>query len=169
MTTKNRQRFVRQRGYTLTEVLLASSVSVTVVAITMGLYIGVFKSWRGMEQRMQADREVNIALSRMVYGMGDRRGLRSASTVNIGTNSPSGGWTLTYGVALEVPQTNTIAYSPTSRTLLFNPGAQMLGTNISLAQITLQANSLLVTLRVDRVEGSLRTTRQVGSRIAWRN
>jgi hypothetical protein len=150
-------------------VLLASSVSVTIVATTVGLYLGIFKSWRGMDQRMQADREVNIALSRMVYGMGDRRGIRSASTVNLATNTPSGGWTLTYAVPIDVPQTNRIVYSPTARTLVFSPGALILGTNITLAAASLQANSLILTLRVDRVEGSLKARREVSSKIAWRN
>jgi len=162
-------RFQRQRGFTLTEVLFAASISMTIVALTMGIYIGVFKSWLGLEQRMDADREVNIALSRMVYGMGDRRGIRSASTVNVVTNTPSGGWTLTYGVALEVPQTNTIIYSPASKTLRFNPGSLMLGTNISLATLNLQGSSMIVTLRVDRVKGTLSTRREVGTRISWRN
>jgi len=158
-----------RRGYTLTEVLLASSVSVTIVALTVGLYLGIFKSWRGMDQRMQADREVNIALSRMVYGMGERRGIRSASNVNLVTNTPSGGWTLTYAVPLDVPQTNSIVYSKTASSLVFSPGSLVLGTNITLAAVSLQANSLIVTLRVDRVQGPLKARREVASRIAWRN
>jgi hypothetical protein len=158
-----------RRGYTLTEVLLASSVSVTIVALTVGLYLGIFKSWRGMDQRMQADREVNIALSRMVYGMGERRGIRSASTVNLVTNTPSGGWTLTYAVPIDVPQTNSIVYSKTTSSLVFSPGSLILGTNITLAAVSLQANSLILTLRVDRVEGPLKARREVSSRIAWRN
>lgn len=169
MKSKKPIRSRGRRGYTLTEVLLASSVSVTIVALTVGLYLGIFKSWRGMDQRMQADREVNIALSRMVYGMGDRRGIRSASTVNLVTNTPSGGWTLTYGVPLDVPQTNSIVYSKTANSLVFSPGSLLLGTNISLAAVSLQANSLIVTLRVDRVQGPLKARREVASRIAWRN
>ena len=169
MTNKKPIRVRGRRGYTLTEVLLASSVSVTVVALTVGLYLGIFKSWRGMEQRMQADREVNSALTRMVYGMGDRRGIRSASDVNLATNTPSGGWTLTYGVDLGTPQTNRIVYNPTTRSMIFNPGSLILGTNITLAAVSLQANSLILTLRVDRVEGALKARREVSSRIAWRN
>ncbi len=169
MKSKKPIRSRGRRGYTLTEVLLASSVSVTIVALTVGLYLGIFKSWRGMDQRMQADREVNIALSRMVYGMGDRRGIRSASTVNLVTNTPSGGWTLTYAVPLDVPQTNSIVYSKTANSLVFSPGSLLLGTNISLAAVSLQANSLIVTLRVDRVQGPLKARREVASRIAWRN
>ena len=157
------------RGYTLTEVLLASSISLTVVAITMGIYIGIFKSWRGIEQRMQADRDVNIAMSRMVYGMGDRSGLRTASNVTIVTNTPSGGWTLTYGTGSEVPQTNSIVYSSTAKTLVFNPGSQLLGRDISAAILNVQAHSLIVTLRVNRVEGTLQVQREIGSRIFWRN
>jgi hypothetical protein len=105
----------------------------------------------------------------MVYGMGDRRGIRSASDVNLVTNTPSGGWTLTYGVDLGTPQTNRIVYNPTTRSMIFNPGSLILGTNITLAAVSLQANSLILTLRVDRVEGALKARREVSSRIAWRN
>jgi len=163
---------IRRRGchgFTLTEVLLASSVSLTVVAITTGIFINIFKSWKGIEQRMQADRDVNTAMSRMVYGMGDRRGIRTASTVAIANNTPSGGWTLTYGVDTAVPQTNSIVYSATADTLVFNPGSKLMATNISFASINMQLHSLVVTLRVDRVDGAFRVQREISSRIAWRN
>ncbi len=169
MTRKKPIRTRGRSGYTLTEVLLATSVSVTVVALTVGLYLGIFRSWRGMEQRMQADREVNSALNRMIYGTGDRRGIRSASDVTLATNTPSGGWTLTYGIDLGTPQTNRIVYAPTTRSLVLTPGSLLIGTNITLAAVSLQANSLSLTLRVDRVEGSLTARREISSRIAWRN
>jgi prepilin-type N-terminal cleavage/methylation domain-containing protein len=157
------------RGFTLTEVLLASSISLMVVAMTTGIFISVFKSWRGIDQRMQADRDVNRAMSRMVYGVGDRRGIRTAATVSIATNTPSGGWTLTYGVDMTVPQTNSIVYSPTAKTLVFNPGSQVLANDLSFASINVQLHSLVVTWRVDRVSGTFRVQREISSQIAWRN
>lgn len=154
-------------GFTYTEVLVASSITVTVLVATLGIYINVFRSWRGIELRMQADRDVNIAMSRLVYGMGDRRGLRAANDITLTTNSS--GWTVTYPAGVSAPQTNSIVYSSTAKTLVFNPGSQILGRNINFAQVIPQARSLVVTLRVERVDGTLQARREIGTEIYWRN
>ena len=56
-------------GFTIVEVLVASAVSLTVAAVTLTAFIYILQSWHGVELRMQADRDMNIAMSRMVYGM----------------------------------------------------------------------------------------------------
>lgn len=154
-------------GFTLAEVLIASSVSMMVMAVAMGVYIGVFKAWRGIEQRMQADRDVNIAMSRIVYGMGDRRGIRAARGVALTSNNVD--WTISYGTGVTTPHSNSITYSAAAKTLVFNPGEQILGRDISSARVYLQPHSLVVTLRVDRVEGTLQVKREIGTEIFWRN
>lgn len=165
---RNKQgRRTRCGGFTLTEVLVASSVSLTVLVATLGVYLNVFKSWRGIELRMQADRDVNIAMSRLVYGMGERRGLRAANDITLTTNSS--GWTVTYPAGVSAPQTNSIVYSSTAKTLVLNPGSQTLGRNILFAQVIPQARSLVVTLRVERVDGALQARRELGTEIFWRN
>ena len=167
MMRKKQTRRLNCDGFTLTEVLIASAVSLTVVAATLGIYINIFKAWRGIDQRMQADRDVNIALSRMVYGMGDRRGIRAAQDVTLTSNTV--GWTVSYPTGVTTPQTNSITYSAANKTLVFNPGAQILGTNISSALVCVQPRSLVVTLRVDRVAGTLNVRREIGTEIFWRN
>jgi prepilin-type N-terminal cleavage/methylation domain-containing protein len=167
MKRNKQSRRTRCGGFTLTEVLVASSVSLTVLVATLGVYINVFKSWRGIELRSQADRDVNIAMSRLVYGVGERRGLRCANDVTMTTNSS--GWTITYPAGVSSPQTNSIVYSSTAKTLVLNPGSQVLGRNILYAKVIPQTRSLVVTLRVDRVDGMLQARREIGTEIFWRN
>ncbi len=154
-------------GYTLTELVVASSVTITVVAATLSIYVGIFQSWSGVELRMQADRDVNMAMSRMLYGVDSRRGIRAATELTLTSNTS--GWTAKYVTAGEPPQTNSFTYSETANTLVFNPGSKIVGTDITYAKAYLQAHSLVVTMRVDRVSGRLGVRREIGTEIAWRN
>ena len=154
-------------GFTISELLIASSVSLIVLGVAMGVFINVMRSWHGVELRMQADRDVNMAMSRIVYGMGNRFGLRSASTA---TNIASGsGWTVSYLTGGTAPQNNSFTYSTVSGNLVFNPGSQIAGQNLSYAWAQVQGRALVVTLRVDRVDGTLRVRRELGTKISFRN
>jgi prepilin-type N-terminal cleavage/methylation domain-containing protein len=167
MKSKNQVRRRGCGGFTLTEVLIASAVSLTVLAVTVGVYVNIIKSWHGIDLRMQADRDVNIALSRLAYGMDDRRGIRAAHDVTFTSNSV--GWTVSYTTGVTTPQSNSITYSATAKTLVFNPGAKTLGKNISSAVVDEQPHSLVVTLRVDLRDGTLQVQRTIGTEIFWRN
>jgi hypothetical protein len=154
-------------GYTVTELLIASALSLLVLAITLSVFSGTSRSWRGIELRMQADHDVNMAMSRMVYGVGDRLGLRSAAGVTLTTNST--GWTMSYRTGGMVPQTNSFTYSTSTKNLVFNPGLQIVGRDLSLARAIAGSGSLVVTLRVDRVAGMLNVRREIGTEISFRN
>lgn len=86
-----------REGFTLTEVLIASAISLIIVGGSIGFFVSTFSYWHGVNLRMDADRDVNLAISHMVYGMGDRLGLRAASGPSVRIVSGSGGaWTLNY-------------------------------------------------------------------------
>ena len=154
-------------GFTIVEVLVASAVSLTVAAVTLTAFIYILQSWHGAELRMQADRDMNIAMSRMVYGMDDRLGLRSAAAV---TKTDAGdGWTVLYRTGGTSPQTNSFTYSATTRNLVFNPGSKIAGRDLAFAQANVQVKSLVVTMRVDRVDGDLRVRREISTAISFRN
>jgi hypothetical protein len=103
----------------------------------------------------------------MVYGVGDRLGLRSAAGVTLTTNST--GWTMSYRTGGMVPQTNSFTYSTSTKNLVFNPGLQIVGRDLSLARAIAGSGSLVVTLRVDRVAGMLNVRREIGTEISFRN
>ena len=155
------------RGFTVMELLVASAVSLTVLTVTLMVFVNLLRSWKGIEQRMKADSDVNIAMSRMVYGMNDRLGLRSAAIVTLTTNSAN--WTLSYTTGGSTPQSNSFAYSVSSSNLVFNPGSLVAGRNISYAKVIAGTQSLVVTLRVDRADGVLKVRREIGTEISFRN
>jgi prepilin-type N-terminal cleavage/methylation domain-containing protein len=90
----------KPNGFTLTEVLIASAISLTVMGVTLAVYGDLMRSWRGVELRMDADREVNLALSHVVYGMDGRPGLRAASASSVTVTRP---WAATRGRWPTVP------------------------------------------------------------------
>ena len=68
-----------------------------------------------------------------------------------------------------MPQANSFTYSTVSSNLVFNPGSQIAGRNLSYAWAQVQGRALVVTLRVDRVDGTLRVRRELGTKISFRN
>ncbi len=157
-------------GFTLMELMVSSAISLLVVVVTISSFIYSLRSWYGILLRLDTDQDANIAVSRMVYGMDDRWGLRCAARVKLTGNNDA--WMLTYGTGGVTPQTNSFTWSKATGELVFNPGAKIAGRNISLAQVFTNAfkpHSVVVTVRVDRVQGTLSARREIGTEISFRN
>lgn len=167
MKTLMTQRRTHCGGFTLVELLFASSISLIIVAATLTSFIYVAKAWRSIDQRMQADRDMNSALNQMIYGVETRRGLRAAREMTLDSSGQN--WTLTYVTGRSPQLTNSFTYSATGKTLVFNPGNRLVAKELSAAQIALQDNVVNVTLRVDRVSGNMRIQRAVGTQVVGRN
>lgn len=157
-------------GYTLPEVLVAAALALVVAGTAMGLFISTISSWNGVNLRMGADSDVNIAMSRMVYGMNGRFGLRCAASESVTIIADgSNGWTMQYSTGGDAPQNNSFTYSADDRTLVFNPGAMVVGRNISLATVARQDDGLVITLRMDKTNGRQDARREIVSAISFRN
>lgn len=157
-------------GFTIPELLIASGLSVTVMAVAMTIFITLFGNWRSIQRRMEADSDVNIALSRMVYGMDNRLGLRSASRISVAYTPSANGWTVAYKTGGSIPQDNSFTYSATDKTLIFNPDGKTAGKNIDFATVVKGTVSLVVTMGVAQVDGVLlNPPRQIGTEIFFRN
>ena len=166
----NRQvRRRRKRGFTLVEVLVSSALSVLILGVTLQIYIYLLRTWHEVELRMQADSDVNIAMGRMVYGMGERRGLRCAAEPPTITSDGDGGWTLVYRTGGTAAQTNSFTFSRAEGNLTFNPGSLVAGRDLSYAWASVKDQSLIVTLRVDRADGRLQMQHELGTAISFRN
>ena len=157
----------RRNGFTIVEVLVSAAIAVMVMTVTLSIFITTMQFWNGIDLRMDAARAVNLAMSRMVYGMDDRLGIRSAA--NVVLTPGEGGWSLSYVTGGVAPQTNAFTYSQGSRTIMFMPGDLVVGADISYANAIVSARSVVVTLRVDRAIGGREVRRQIGSEISWRN
>lgn len=171
-TSLNLWRRLRRRdGFTLTELMFAATISVVVLAAGTGAYIYILRSWHGIQQRIDADTDLNMAISRMVYGMGQQRGLRTAQGVSL--RSSDDGWTLWYKVGSAAASSNSIAYSTSDQTLILNPGALTLGRGIAGAEITVDPSVyprwLEVKLEADRHKAGMHVKRDITTTIYWRN
>ena len=157
-------------GHTLPEVMIAASISLMIAGTAIGLFTSTMSSWNGVKLRLGVDSDVNLAMSRMVYGMGGRFGLRCAASESVAiTPDGNGGWTVQYNTGGSGPQTNSFTYSAVDRTLVFNPGSLIVGRNLSLASVVKQDALLVVTLRLDKADGARETRREIASSISFRN
>lgn len=160
-----------RNGFTLVEVMIASAISTLVVFGLFAFFISTYTYWHGVNMRMEADSDANIAMSRMVYGMGDRLGLRNAKEASK-TDDGKGGWTLNYVTGGDEPQANSFTYSKKNLSLVFNPGNKVAGRDISKALATVDGNTKAVTLElcVEKKEnGKLKASREIDTKISFRN
>lgn len=158
------------KGFTLVEVMVASAISTMVLLSLVTFFISTYSYWNGVNLRMEADSDANIAMSRMVYGMGDRLGLRTAKEVNK-TNDGNGGWTVTYTTGGDTPQANSFVYSSAEQSIIFNPGddEQIAGRDIVSADFTVDNKLLTLTLCVEKEQGKLKASREINTKVHFRN
>lgn len=154
-------------GYTLVEVAVATALVLLVVGGSLGVYVGVLRSWRAIDCRLEADRAANAALSRMVYGVDGRPGLRAATAAAVRTED--GGWTLDYATVGPPVQSNAFTFSEDDGTLTFGPGGIVVARGVTFASAVVDGRAVCVTVRVDRVDGEFHARREIGTCIQRRN
>lgn len=179
MSTPKRTSRLNHHGFTMVEVMVASAISTMVLIGLITFFVSTFSYWHGVNLRMEADSDVNIAMSRMVYGMGggNQLGLRAAAAESV-TIIPdgSGGWTVNYDTGGFTPQEHSFTYSVADRSLVFD-GKLSAGRDIAAADIKHPLDSekneiksvLIITLRVDKEQGKLKASREIDTKIHFRN
>ncbi len=158
---------VRKAGFTVTEVLLASSIMSLLAAGCLTLYIMFQRAWRAAQVHMEADRQATLAVSRMLYGMGGRKGLRSAGHNSLALQSLAGGWNLTY--VSYGNQTNRVEFRSAPGTLELQPGALQLATNVADASVSQAVDRVFIRVRVGITEGRFTATNEVQTAVRLRN
>ncbi len=169
MNMRNHSRHSQSSGFTLVEVMIASAISTMIMVGLITFFISTYSYWSGVNLRMEADSDVNIAMSRLIYGMGDRLGLRAAAIESVAISRGAGGWAVNYDTGGFTPQTNSFTYSVAGRSLKFNPGNQIAGRDIADAQLTLASGVLTLRLRVDKTQGKLEASREIVTKVNFRN
>lgn len=79
-------------GFTLVELMIAVGMFGMIMAGAIGVYVMCQKLWHATSLGMMTSRDGNIALSRLVYGIGTNNGLRTASSISV-ANDKQGMWT----------------------------------------------------------------------------
>ncbi len=124
----------RCEGFTLTELVVASGISVVFFTMAIGFFVSTFRYWGIVDQRMAAEQEANLILGRMIYGTSEMRGLRAANGYQV--KNQGSGWTLTYGVGGDGGgNTNHFVYNRSAGTIVLNPGSHRVGRNVTSATV----------------------------------
>lgn len=145
-------------GFTLSEILIATAISASVIAALLSVYLVCIQSWHRVALVSDATHEGNRCLDRMVYGVGTGMGLRASySVTNAGTATD---W------VLRTSNYNGVAsydYIPSRTVILYsNAGViQILGTNIVSSTVTATVNGVRISLTVGKTDGRLSETNQM--------
>lgn len=73
--------FNGSRGFTLVELMVAAAMFGLTMSGAIGVYVMCQKMWQATSLSMTTSRDGNLALSRLVYGIGSNNGLRTAASV----------------------------------------------------------------------------------------
>lgn len=156
----------RRAGFTLTESLLAAFFTAMLATGGLTLYLMYERLWRSVNLQIETERRATLAMSRMLYGVGARRGLRAARGSSVALENVAGGWNLSYiGFA---NQTNRIEFRSTNTTLKLQPGNILLGTNVVQATVTQTLSRAELMVRVGMTEGRFQATNEVRTLVRWR-
>jgi hypothetical protein len=138
-----------------------------VIGGVYALYFSIQRFWRAASLRMEADRLATLAVNRMVYGYGDRRGLRTARAGSVTLQMLEDGWDLLYVTGNE--QTNRFEYRASAGTLMLQPGGAVLGKGVSNAEAVLRAQSADLRVQTHLAEGRFQAGGDFQTTVRWRN
>ena len=161
----------RCAGFTIIEVLIATFLTIVVLASAWSLFISYQQIWRETSVRVEANRIASTALHRIVYGMPNANcGLRGASDAVL-IYSSTNGWLLSYSDRSNNPA-GMFRYRAWHRTLTYTPPSgteQVVAQPISASVASIQSNALTVSVEVDLTQGGFSSTRQLNTTVRWRN
>ncbi len=72
-----------ERGFTLTELLIASVIMMLIIAGAASVYFTSYKSWRRSIVVASLQRDGGLAMEEMVRGVGGENGIREAESVSL--------------------------------------------------------------------------------------
>lgn len=71
------------KGFSLVELMIVTAMFGLTMGGAIGVYVMCQKLWQATSLGMATSRDGNVALSRLVYGIGSNNGLRTASSISV--------------------------------------------------------------------------------------
>ena len=152
----------KKQGFTLVELIIATTVLMMVVAGSLTLFIAFRNSWTITTLARNTSSEASIALTRIVYGVGTNSGLRAAESDTVSVTYPASGWRIDYNT------NRFLAYNPTAERILDEQG-NVLCTNIVTSQATYLTNGCEISISVADSGGGRGSTNVMSSYVQFRN
>ncbi len=163
---------MKKGGFTVTEILIATSIMTLVIAGSLSVFLAANRSWYDGDIQMRCAREADMVLQKMTYGAVGTNGLRSAVYTNVSVLITNSLWTVTY----KTPDGGQyrFAYDPANRIiqyydLVLSNAAVTIGANITTSSISIVTNGLNIMVQVALNEGRFRATNVMTTYVRYRN
>lgn len=164
---------MKKRGFTVTEIMLATSIFGMVMAGTLSVFFVANRSWFSGDIQMRCAREADMILQRMTYGGVGVNGLRSAIFTNVAVGVTGAQWSVTYNTPdggiynfAYDPSAHVIRYSDL---VLSNNPAVTIGENVRTSTVSVITNGLDIMVQVGLVDGRFAATNTMTTYIRYRN
>ena len=164
MNTKslmNSQR--KKRGFTLVELMIASSVSTALVTGTVMIFFVLQQSWFTTAVAIDTVRDASSALERLVYGASGNPGLRATTSADAFLTYPAGGnW------RLNTSPTDFVAYDAVAGSIT-NQDGYVFCENMSTSTATMGPNGCTIMVGVQGRGGRQNLTTTMRTQVQFRN
>ncbi len=152
----------RRRGFTLPEILIASSIMILLSTGVITFYVMLKKSWLKTTVAMTASLKATSAIEWMVHGKNPVMGLREAIGDTASVTNSASGWTLYFNT------NRWVRYSNVSQTLTESAGSTLCG-NVINSSCTVSYAGTAISFDVAEGYGPYRVTNRFMTYVNFRN
>jgi prepilin-type N-terminal cleavage/methylation domain-containing protein len=177
--TEEEKRMSNRLGFTLSEVMIAVSVFGLVMASTIPAFMVCQRDWKWCSNQLTATQKASAALERLVYGVGDQYGFRSATAASV-VVTPGVNWSVSYTDI--VGNASSFAYIQTNKQITFTGihavagpngtatnGTAVIGKNITAASVSNSALGMRITLTAAVSDSRYSATTTMTTYVSYRN
>ena len=157
-----------KNGFTLIELMIAVAIFGLVMSGAIGVYIMSQKMWVATSLSMQANRDGNLAMSRLIYGTGSNSGLRAAAAIDITSNAH--GWCLAYSNKFDGAK--ALVFNQQASNIYWLDGVNQssrICDHVSSAVVLTNAVGVYIQLGLRRQSGRFQATNQISTFVLLRN
>lgn len=186
------------RGFTLIELMVAMAIFSIAMAGAIGTSVICQKLWHANQLHIANTTDGNMALSRLIYGVGNHGGLRTASSISIDNNyhgtwydpdnyppapgasthyltqgSPDGSWRITTSNTFD--GVKWIDYNRSASNIVFwtdtgnQSSRQLVCNHVSSATVSTNNNGMNIVISLFRQAGQFSASNQFSTFVLMRN
>ncbi len=157
---------VRQRGFTMTEVMVALAIFALIIIGSVNVFIMGLRLWQTSSMDIDTMREASMGLEQLLYGANTNSpGLRQAiaSDTNTVVTNTAAGWSIRFC------GTKSFSYARSSR-VITNQSGLVLCTNVNQSSVTrVSTNQVNVYVQVTQTQGSMIRSNDLTTSVFFRN
>lgn len=160
-----------KKGFTLTEVMIATGIMSLVLTGAFLVYITQNKLWHEIEIQLRANDYANRVLEKLIYGVERRCGLRSAYARSVSAVNEENGWKLWYTTVDDI--TNYVEFVRRENKIFYSnqyfSAFNKIGDYIVDSWVSNKIDGLEIMVKVIIVEGRFSGISEKRTYITYRN